>query len=122
MPPADSEGLLVPLKCVLGKSLCRTGQELQVEVKRLRDVRDDKKESDLSFSEILRIQVFEPHSYTKEQEQERPVLVGLENGSKSWKLMCSSTRKTVPVPCVPPADLQLLNVISVLVAASAWEL
>lgn len=66
--------------------------------------------------------MFELHSCTKGEEQAMSVLVGLENWSKSCKLMSSSTRKIVTVPHVPPADLQLLNGFSALVAASDLEL
>lgn len=54
-----------PQEVVLGEPLCHQGKELWAEIRRLYDVRDDKKESDLSFSEMLRVQKPEPHSCTK---------------------------------------------------------
>lgn len=46
--------------------------------------------------------------------------VGLGNESKGWKLVTSGTRKTAPLP---PADLQLLNILpGSRQGAGSWEL
>lgn len=61
MPLAEAEGFLIHRWCVLGKPLCHQGKE----GRRLYDARHDKKESDPSFSEILRAQEPECSSCTK---------------------------------------------------------
>lgn len=71
-------------------------KELQVEVSKLYNIREDEKEMDQFFSETLLLP--EPKSPTV---TEKSVPVRLENGNsfddKCWKLVDSDTRRKAPV-------------------------
>lgn len=78
------------------EELCCHVKELQVEVSRLCNIREDEKEINQFFSETLLLP--EPKSPTVTEES---VPVRLETGNsfdgKGWKLVNSDTRRKAPV-------------------------
>lgn len=64
MPLAETEGLVVHRRYILRDPLCHQGKELCAEVRSMYNVRDDRKESGLSFFEILIVEEPEPCSCT----------------------------------------------------------